>query len=734
MARTVGWRGRLSGNDSAALVAGVAGVIVAYWLAVLVAGVVPAATAPLAVLAVLLVTLVPGTLVTLLSGLAPETVARFAVLAVALGVATVSVLAVAASLLLPLVGVERPLSPLVFGLLVTALVVGLAAGVYRDGVELPAAPRLRPFPTVVALALLPSVAALAAAAMNRSGTAAGMYVFVGCVVGVVLLTTTRFVPRELYPATVFSVGLATLLHRTLLTPYVVGADVQGLVAAAERVAAAGVWSPGVGGLAVPAVTAVPAAVGGLAGLDAHTALKLFNVFAFAFVPLGVFVLGRDVFDETVGLYGALLLVFYHYSFSVTPGKQLLAQLFVVALVVTLRSSGGRVLRTPRTAAAVALSAAGLVFAHYGTAYAVGSALLVAAVAVTVARVGVDSYDRRLSVLVPAAVLVAATGWYRFADPDTLAVVSSVPAVAVDQTAAFLGGRSTAAGSGASYVAGQRGPIEFLNVVLYVVVTGLLVVGVAVRSLAVPHRLRERALPADLDFTALAVPLVALLAASYVLSLNLWADRVYQLVLVVLAPFVPVGYRAGDRLLGRVLERWRTPTWAGLAALLAALLVVNSGLAFAVAGSASTSTFDAGANDLVFDGRERGGAEWIGTYGGVVPVDGDGAASTGEVDDPGEVQIYTDSVSAQLFRSALPPGYTTADVVHLRSRWRPDLDRDRVRDGYVYLRAPAVVDADGDRPDATSSIAAADAAALASTGNVVYTNGGVRVVHTGNATG
>jgi len=734
MSRTVALGHRASGNGSSLLVGGVGAILGLYWLCLLAVGTVRPASVPLAVLAFLLATFVPGGLMTVLLGLTPRTFARFSVSAVSLGCALVGVLVVATSTMLPVVGVERPLSPLVFGLVLSATVAVLAGAVYHYGGEVPPVGRLQPFPIVVGLAVLPSIAALAAGAMNRTGNPVGMYVLVGCVVAVVALTATRHLPRDLYPPTVFAVTAATLLHRNLLTSYVIGADVQGLAAVAERAVAAGLWSPALSGISVPVVTGVPAAVAGISGLEVNTTFKLFTVFVYTFVPLGVYFVGRDVFDHEVGLYGALLLVFYHYTFSVTPGKQLVSQLFVVGLLLTLWSTGSGVSGDARKLIAVALLSVGLVLSHYGTAYTIGAALLVAAVVAPLVGVVSDTYTRRFGVGVPLGILIGATAWYGATDPDTLIRLASIPVVAVDQIAALVVGRATAQGSGASYVAGQRGPIEFLNVLLYVAVTALLVGGVATRLFGMVDRVRSRTVPDDLEYTVLALPLVALLAASYVLSLNLWADRVYQLVLVVLAPFVPVGYRAFDRVLGRSFDRWRSPAWTVLAVLLAGLLIVNSGVAFALVGSASTSTFDPGANDLVFDGREQAGVEWIGTHGGIGDLRTGDTASTGGVDDPDQVQIYTDSVSSHLFRSALPPGYTTADVVLLRSQWRPVFDPDRIDDGFVYLRAPAVAAAADGRPLPTTSISEGNATAITTESNVVYTNGAVRVVQTGNATG
>jgi len=70
-----------------------------------------------------------------------------------------------------------------------------------------------------------------------------MFVFVAGVLVVVAATAMRYVPQELYPITVFSVGLGTFLHQNLVTGFVVGADVQALYSTAQLLIEFQQWTP-----------------------------------------------------------------------------------------------------------------------------------------------------------------------------------------------------------------------------------------------------------------------------------------------------------------------------------------------------------------------------------------------------------------------------------------------------------------------------------------------------------
>lgn len=614
----------------------------------------------------------------------------------------------------------------------TVLVVGLLAVLtYRDGTS---ATLVMDVPTGVArhavVLLLPLVGVLAAAGMRLYGTSAGSYLFVGAVAVCVLLVRAWPTGTSLYPSTVYSVTLGLVLHRNLTSPHVVGADIQGAFAASHHVFTTQFWSPALSGAAasVPGVTVLPAAVARLLGTPFAPSFKLTLVFLFSFVPLAIYYLAEEVFDAEAALYGAAFFAFYHLSIGLTPGKQLVAELFAVLLLATL---GFRTIRR-RQPVLVGLFSAGLILTHYGVTIVVGLGLLVAAcVSVTLERVRED-YERGLSVAFPVGFLTVAFAWYAVASPPLVARIGSIPGRLVRQLGIVFGGGSIEQ-SGMNYAASGTSLLQLANFLVYGVLAGLAGIGIvalAYRGLSGPVTDRRRRW---LEFAAIAAPVFALLGASYFLVLDLWADRVYQLALTVLAPLVPVGYwfatTRGTRIRPASSASLRS---IGLTALLVAVLLMSTGLAYAAAGDAGDSRFDEEANDLSFDDGDLAAIAWLHENAGVertsvaVPTTEPGLT----VDYPGRVQLYTDTTTFQLLRSTASSRYYTTELVTLKNPWRPSVDTVRVESGYVILRSEAITaEARGDPPSA-GQLTPEEADRLRDLGPIVYDRAGVQIVRVG----
>lgn len=711
-----------------------------------------------AVFGTILLMFVPGALLVYLLSLRVKSIGRFVVFSVGLSFVAVAVVSVLGSVLLPLIEVRSPLAVLPLVLLVTALVLALLGPV-----AVLALTRFHPQPpgdlpvvslgsteespgyttghyaTLTLIAGLPILAGIAATVMGRTGNNALMYLFVTTVGVVVLLLPTRAIPRGLYPPVLFSIALSTLLHRNLVTDHVVGADIQATYFLTHVIAEAQYWSPDLGGvlLALPMVTAVPVVFSKVAGVDLVTVFRLVYVLLFSFVPLGIYYVGTDVVEERVGLFAGLFFTFYHGSFYFTPGKQLVSELFVVLLILLFvqgaRPNGvgiGRGFVGKGEKAAALLLAIGVVFSHYGMTYVLGLSLLVAAVGLAYIRLFAREFTYGLSLWYPVLLLSGATAWYASTALDLLSLLVSIP-LSIATQISRLARYEPIERSGADYTIQQTTVLDEVRIVLMMVVTALLVLGIAWAALT---HLRDmyRGRPTEyVEVTSLAVPLLAFVTASYFVVFQLWADRAYQMALVVLAVFMPIGYliviwppTAVLRRLVPSVQMSSGVAWTGLAVLLALLLVLNSGMAYALVGTAQTSTFNADAHDLVFNSDERDGAEWLRDRPEIERVDG----TTQTTDRDDEIRIYMDSTSAQLFRAMLPEAYYNVEIIRVKSRWEPQIDPDSIDGpGYVFLRQRSVVAPDRTGEVSVSELTQTDVDELITDRTIVFENDDVRIV-------
>lgn len=697
-----------------------------------------------AVVGVLLLLFVPGALLTRLLSVSADRFGQFTLFSVCLSFVILIGVNLFANFVLPVLGIEEPLTVLFLASLVSAVIVGLLFLTYSTDrtVDVPRVRLAGPLPVILLLLLLPSLSVAAVITMEQFDTSLGMGLAVATIIAVVLLASTRYLPPTLYSTAVFSVSISTLFHRNLFTDHVLGADIQASYFISRLLLDVHYLSPEVGEsmTAIPTVTSVPATFTMLTGLEIATVFKVIYVFAFSLVPIGVFYVSRLLFDDHIAFFASLSVIFYHGSFYFTPGKQLISELFLVPLLLVFVRDGAD--GTSQKLVLLALSA-GLIFTHYGVTYVFGLSLLGASVMLTLARRVSDNVDHDLSLWYPVVFLVVATASYLYIAPELVVRIALILPNVVDQLVAIVV-RGTIAGSGASYVQSETDLLATLNVALYFALTILISIGLFLDVLSHLASIRYGRETDRIEYVALAIPLFVFLGSSYFVIANLYADRVYQMVLPILSPYIALGYISlvgqTTALLDRIDAfresvgkhvRTGSHRWILLAVLLGGVLAFNSGAVFALAGTAKTSTFNPNANDLTFGAGEREAAVWLEANvpaiekygrGQYRPTESGGSGST--------VRIYTDSRGFQLLRAFVLPSYTNVELIPLRNRWRPVLHPSWVKDGYLFVRAESV----SQRPEESLPVSLLPRTKIDdiyTTRNVIYSSDAVRIAYSPN---
>lgn len=683
-----------------------------------------------AVSGIVLLLIVPGVLSTQLFGLwgRDEDEHRTGIpiaFAVGTGFAVLSIVVVVVSAVLPAVGVPDPLDSGPFSIVMTVLIAGLWAVVARIRPDVVIVrPQLPRTSLLLGLfALLPGLAVAAAWLYNQEGNTAGMFVVIGAIAVVSALTTTRIISKRLYPLAIWAVAVALLLHRSLVTGGVIGADIQYLFFVSRFISQVGHWGPELGGsaLAIPLVTAVPAAIVSVTGLSLASVFKTVFVLLYTVVPVGILYLTTELFDDDVGLYATFFFLFYHFSFYFTPGKQLISELYMVLLLLLLFRYG---LDTFWLKAQAVVLCLGLAMSHYGTAYVFGTALLGGAIALYGVDQFIEDFAHNLPVFYPAFFLSMISGWYLYASTELVMTLAVLPSSIITQLNNLFTG--TAFGSGASIVAGQESFIGQLNIYLYFVLTLLLCVGLFSQVYQQSHRMNSGNLTLQVEYTAVSVFFFLFLGSSYFLIVNLYADRAYQMTLPVLAAFVPLGVAS-------LYERVEIPSftdtigprWPGLLSLLLVLLLLNSGFALAVAGLPERDyTFDTDANDYVYSAAEREAGAWLVNQSDIQWV---GPLTDTSLDSTERVPIYTDIYTYQMLRSSVPPDYYSTELVAIKNRWHPTFDAERISGGYVVIRGRAVTTAEADDEVGLGYLKEENVNQLKSNRTVVFSNKDITIL-------
>ncbi|WP_245998515.1 DUF2206 domain-containing protein [Halalkalicoccus subterraneus] len=611
---------------------------------------------------------------------------------------------VVGSLAYPVLGIPDPLSFRPIALTVSGIVIALTVVSYwRDRSLVLRVPSFTTQDTAIGafLLCLPALAALAAHRMNAVGSSRLMYAFL-LLVAVVVLVSIREVPPKLYPFAVFTVAAGIVLHRNLITGAVVGSDIQVNYFFVELVLENGAWEPGMADVysSIPVVGAVPAVYSIVTGISTALVFKVLYSLLFALAPVAIYYTFADVFGRDVAFAGAYFFVFYFRTFNGTPGKTRIAQLFMILVVLTMITDRDRL---PGKEWVGAVFGIGLILSHYTTTYIFVISLAVAYVLGRIYKAySGDDVGLRITGIYAVAFGGAAVAWYAATTPGMLQNVAGVLVGIPVEIYAVLSGESIHR-SGASAVESQSGIAYTATLLLHMGLMALAGVGVLSQVFVRLFSTDKPRSNEAIKLAVLAIPMLLFLAASYFISGNLGADRVYQIVLTVLAAFMPVGYLALTGLIN-VVRDVDIPVWRPILAALAVLMLLNTGVAYNAIGEPVTSdiSLDSDTHSLAYTDAEINGGEWI-----------DGTSTAGPV-------IYTDSYTGEMFRSIFPENYSNASVRQVKVDWQPGIE---FSEGYVYVRDRSIVDADeyeGTVPQ--YYLTESERTAIEQSTNKVYTSG------------
>lgn len=329
------------------------------------------------------VLLVPGYLLVRLAGLPGAGPAERAALTGVAGFLWLCVVGVAAAVILPWFGVDRPLAgPPLLG----AYSAGLAAltWIAARRPALMSAPRVRLHSVSLCMYVLagalPLMSFVGAALLNNGKSNALLIaMFLAAVAGIVTAIIRR---RELhaavFPVLLYSISLSVLWTYTARSGFVYGGDIQESFRAFQATAGAGIWQVGAAHNpygALLSLTVFPAVVSDLSGLSGLAVFKVLFPMVCSLLPVVLYYTYRVFAGRWVAFAAAALTIAQYYYVQEFPAlsRQHIALLFLaVLLYVLVHTSWAAGVRRWL----LVVSACGLVVSDQGTACVVAAVLLI----------------------------------------------------------------------------------------------------------------------------------------------------------------------------------------------------------------------------------------------------------------------------------------------------------------------------------------------------------------------
>lgn len=527
----------------------------------------------------------------------------------------------------PLFGIVTPLSLIYLLPTVSAFLLAFVYIAYRNRakkISFPL-PELRSYwsPVTFALILVLLLSILGSYWMNYFGDNAVNLVYIVAVGAVTFGVASKRVSTNYYSLMIYVIMLSLLLHRNLISDYIIGADSQLHFYYANQILLNQFWDFRVGSLSTLLVTsAVPAIYSIICGVNLHWVFKLFYSLIFAFVPVGIYYVFRPALGAKTAALGALFFAFYYRSYDISPDKQYLSEFFLVLILMLLITVN--ISRHQRYFLLVIFFFS-MVVSHYGVSL-IFLLALVSAYLIT-CYIWREGETRVISKRLIGIYLALYVVWFTFVGSgEVISHLLDSLGIGYAEIQAYLfeSGYTPLHRTGASYteaISQVENTLFQINVGLYFIMTFLIIIGVGSLLRSVLHKQK---ISLNYQILGLIFPFFAFLGISYLINAGMGADRAYQISLVLLSPIVVFGYLTLCRAFTRVFKGTQPSDEARAAfeqspatlipavVLLVLLLLFNTGLVYQISGYPvdSAISINTDSNSLAYLQSEMVGAAWL----------------------------------------------------------------------------------------------------------------------------
>lgn len=392
---------------------------------------------------------------------------------------------------------------------------------------------------------------------------------------------------------IFGIALGILFSRLLVSPYVIGADIQQSTHMIETMIQTGSWEPWKGGhRSLPTVTVVPIVLQSISNVPLDYLLKIVYTSLFALTPVGIYILSRKRLDSADSFAAAGIFIVYFTFFRVVPGKQHISQLFLVTLLAIWCSDK----ESTKNTILGLLLASGVILSHYGVSVIfIGNLFGSYIIAYLLFRKDIGfSFISIFS--------VSTIGWYLYAAGGGK-ITDIVMSIYISiQNVLSSGAQSR---TGASVASSSTHLIQQLNLILFIVL--LLSIGVGI--LFILYNLFKRQPVFSLRFDLLAIGFWGLVCVSLIMSGHLGMDRALDISLLVLAPVALFGYRT---LLSHIPSNTTRMGKVVPIVFIVILFVFTSGIAYEASSQPASSAINLheDPNSLVYSHNDYSAAKWL----------------------------------------------------------------------------------------------------------------------------
>ena len=645
---------------------------------------------------------------------------------VGLSIAALMFIGFLMNMIYPFFGISRPISTTFLILTISMVVLGLCYISYKSDRDF-SDPSFIEVENVLSspalfLCLIPFLSIFGTYMVNfHQDNTILMFLIIVLAIIVVIVTFDKFIPKKMYPSAVFVIAISLLYHRSLISMYLCGWDVQFECYLCNLVKINSIWDPTIPKTynAMLSIVMVAPIFSNICNMSLTWVFKIFYPLIFALVPLGLY----RVFQKQTNAKIAFLSVFFFVSIStfysemLALARQQIAELFLVLLILLMIDKN---MDRMKRAGLFVIFAFSLAVSHYGLSYIFMFSLIAVCSMFFLSIRREKRGNMTKSIITPRFVVLYITftlAWYMYVSSSSAFdvivrigdhIVSSI----------FTDFLNPQAAEGIKLITMKTvSPLHGVTKYLHLLSQFFIAIGIL--TLLLKHKeMKFEEEYAAFSYVNFVICFAGVVVPFFASSLN--TSRLYHITLIFLAPFCVIGGMAFFRRVNHVVKKSRTDQIVRsslriLSVFFAVFLLFNSGWVYEVAndhpGSISLSQEsvkvygdDASKNAFYaayYLDEDLTSVEWI----------------SKNRDD--ESKIYADYTRRLLVFTSygmMPDEYTLTNTTKIRD------------ESYIYLGCPNVRYGLMYGPDKGEYWNITDISPLLDESHEIYNNGGAQVYY------
>ncbi len=593
------------------------------------------------ILSIFYLLFVPGILMLRIFKLHELSIIETIFYSVGLSISSLMFLGALIDLLLPALGIAKPITLFYILITMTTFVIILSIiSYFRDRdyqgnsfIEI----KELPSPILLSLCLIPFLAVFGTYLMNYYQSNIILMIMIAVIALMPILVAFNKIPRIIYPFLTFIISLSLLFHTSLISNYIWGWDMQIEYFLAYGVIHNSFWNPNYYNSIndMLSITIFGPIISILSGLNITWVLKIVYPLIFSLVPVGLFWIFKKQTSDKIAFLSVFFFmsIFTFYTELNQLGRQEIAEFFFIPFLILLLNDSMRPIKRSILMVIFALS---LVVSHYGFAYVFALTLafvylilfltdrkLISTLINRLRKVNlkdinpIKTKDPRIRITFVALFIIFALSWYIYTAKSFNFISIILIGAHISGSFTDLFNPQTAQGLYALTV-DISSPLH--NIAKYLNLLFQLFIGIGVLLSLYKLIITPEIIKFKREFMIFAIVALFILFMSIALpyfSSALNETRLYHITLFFLAPFTVIGGIESFKILNKCFRRsWTVKETENslkiISILMAVLFLFYIGFIYQVTGDHPTPTsFSISNVDYdVFNQEEVSSANWL----------------------------------------------------------------------------------------------------------------------------